>query len=89
MFDAAGLQQVLAEPLVVPMTFSDFDELWSPFLGGQGPAPSYLVGLTAPRRAAAREALRTALPVDHDGAIHLTARAWCVRGRHGQSVRPA
>ena len=32
-------------------------------------------------RAALRERLRSSLPTDPDGSIHLVARAWAVRGR--------
>ncbi|HEY9351119.1 MAG TPA: hypothetical protein VIP75_10535, partial [Acidothermales bacterium] len=58
-----------------------FDDYWTPFLGGQGPAPTYTVSLDEERRAAVREALRARLPIEADGTIHLIARAWAVRGR--------
>ncbi|MGQ0572315.1 MAG: class I SAM-dependent methyltransferase, partial [Armatimonadota bacterium] len=35
----AGLEQVESRPIDVPTRFRDFDDYWSPFLGGQGPAP--------------------------------------------------
>jgi hypothetical protein len=68
------------EPLQVPTVFRDFDD-WTPFLGGQGPAPGYAMSLEEPRRAALREALRARLPAAADGSIALTARAWAVAGR--------
>ena len=61
--------------------FRDFDDYWTPFLGGQGPAPTYTVSLDEERRAAVREGLRARLPIEADGTIHLVARAWAVRGR--------
>lgn len=64
----------------VPTVFRDFDDYWTPFLGGQGPAASYAVALSVERRAALRERLRTDLPVAADGSIPLAARAWAVRG---------
>jgi hypothetical protein len=64
----------------VPTRFRNFDDYWSPFLGGQGPAPSYAMSLGEERRAALRERIRAELPVAPDGAIHLIARAWAVRG---------
>jgi hypothetical protein len=65
----------------VPTVFRDFDDYWTPFLGGQAPAPAYCMSLGEDARAALRERLREALPAQADGSIHLTARAWAVRGR--------
>ncbi len=80
LFTGAGLSDVEVEPIEVPTVFADFDDLWRPFLGGQGPAPGYCTALPADRRAALREHLRTRLPHRPDGTIPLTARAWAVRG---------
>jgi len=60
--------------------FQDFDDYWTPFLSGQAPAPGYCMSLGEEARAALRERLRTSLPVQADGSIHLIARAWAVRG---------
>jgi SAM-dependent methyltransferase len=81
LFIGAGLAEVAVEPIDVPTVFRDFDDYWSPFLLGQGPAPSYVTGLSETARAALRERLRDRLPPGDDGAIRLTARAWMVRGR--------
>jgi SAM-dependent methyltransferase len=83
LFRAARLEGVESLAIDVPTRFRDFDDYWTPFLGGQGPAPSYAMGLSEERRAALRERIRTALPVAADGAIDLVARAWAVRGRRG------
>ena len=64
----------------VPTVFADFDDYWDPFLGGQGPAPGYVMSLTAEHRRALHDLLRTHLPFGLDGSIPLTARAWAVRG---------
>jgi SAM-dependent methyltransferase len=77
---SAGLARVEARAIDVPTRFRDFDDLWSPFLGGQGPAPGYVASLTEDRRVALREALRAAAPAEPGGAILLCARAWAVRG---------
>lgn len=76
----AGLATVEGREIVVPTVFRDFDDYWSPFLGGQGPAPSYLEVLDEDARVALRERLRDTLPTGDDGSIALTARAWAVRG---------
>ena len=80
LFEGAGLAEVDLTPIDVETRFRDFDEYWSPFLGGQGPAPAYVAALSEERRAELRERLRARLPVRSDGAIHLVARAWAVRG---------
>lgn len=76
----AGLAHVEVEAIEVPTTFRDFDDYWSPFLAGQGPAPSYVSSLDPEGRSALREALSERLPRSADGSIQLTARAWAVRG---------
>ena len=77
---AAGFIDVDARAIDVPTVFRDFDDYWTPFLSGQAPAPGYCMSLGEEARAALRERLRTSLPVQADGSIHLIARAWAVRG---------
>jgi hypothetical protein len=80
LFTSAGLDEVDVASIEVPTVFADFDDLWSPFLGGQGPAPGYCASLPEHRRDALRERLRAMLPPRPDGSIPLQARAWVVRG---------
>jgi SAM-dependent methyltransferase len=80
LFREAGLVETRTRAIDVPTVFRDFDDFWTPFLGGQGPAPSYLVSLDDARRESLRESLRGSLPLAADGSIELTARAWAVRG---------
>jgi SAM-dependent methyltransferase len=80
LFGDAGLEEVATRAIDVPTTFADFDDYWSPFLGGQGPAPGYCMSLSEVQRLALREHLRASLPSDPDGRIALIARAWAVRG---------
>ena len=44
--------------------FRDFDDYWTPFLGGQAPAPGYAMSLSEDRRTKLREYLRVRLPYD-------------------------
>jgi ubiquinone/menaquinone biosynthesis C-methylase UbiE len=83
LFSRAGLAEVAVEPIVVPTVFSGFDDYWTPFLGGQGPAPSYVARLDPGQRDALAGALRDRLPRSDDGTIRLTARAWMVRSTAG------
>lgn len=80
LFQNAGLKDVEVRPLDIATDFRDFDDYWTPFLGGQGPAPGYAMSLSAEQRLALRERIRTGLPFAVDGSIPLVARAWAVRG---------
>lgn len=80
LFWGAGLRDVEVRPIDIATDFQDFDDYWTPFLGGQGPAPGYARSLSDERRAALREHLRAGLPFALDGSIPLVARAWAVRG---------
>jgi len=75
------LGEVEVRAIDVSTDFRDFDDLWSPFLSGQAPAPGYVATLGDDGREALRERLRATLP---DGPIALTARAWAARGRVGR-----
>ena len=77
---SAGLADVRGTGLTVPTRFRDFADYWTPFLGGQGPAPGYCAGLPDAARDRLRDRLRATLPYDPDGSIPLTARAWAARG---------
>jgi SAM-dependent methyltransferase len=79
-FQAAKLSDVRSRGIEVPTVFADFNDYWSPFLGGQAPAPGYAMSLSEDSRALLRERLRAALPTGPDGSISLVARAWAVRG---------
>jgi hypothetical protein len=79
-FGTAGLHDVDVRAIDVATVFADFDDLWGPFLSGVGPAPGYAIRLDADRREELRERLRTTVPIEPDGSIRLTARAWAVRG---------
>jgi SAM-dependent methyltransferase len=81
LFKEAGLSNVEVRAIDAPTPFRDFDDYWTPFLGGQAPAPGYCMSLDERKREALRERIRSALPFRPDGSIHLVARAWAVKGR--------
>jgi SAM-dependent methyltransferase len=81
LFAQAGLSEVEVRPIDIATAFRDFDDYWSPFLGGQGPAPGYTISLNDEHRAALRERIRSELPITNDGSIRLIARSWAARGR--------
>jgi hypothetical protein len=76
----AGLHEVVVRPIVVPTLFADFDDYWTPFLGGQGSAAGRVASLTEEHRHALGDLLRDRLPGSPDGPILLTAKAWAIRG---------
>ena len=75
-----GLDDVICDSIEIPTRVSTFAELWKPFLGGTGPAPSYVASLDSPQREALATRLERSLPREPDGAISLVASAWVVRG---------
>ncbi len=78
---SAGFDAVETRAITIPTVFADFDDFWSPFLGGQGPAPGYAMSLPEQARTALRDRLRESLPTEPNGRIALVARAWAIRGR--------
>jgi SAM-dependent methyltransferase len=80
LWTGAGLKNVAVRSIDVETVFTSFDDFWTPFLGGQGPAPAYAMALPPHDRDALRDLLRARLPTGRDGTIALAARAWAVRG---------
>ena len=79
-----GLTLVETTGITIPTHFENFDDYWEPFLGGQGAAPTYLTSLTQEEQETLRDALRASVPTNPDGSIHMTARAWVVKGRRAR-----
>ena len=80
LFRSANLTDIRCEAIEIPTTFAGFHDYWQPFLGGTGPAPSYVASLDSARRAILSQTLEATLPIGTDGSIALTARAWAIRG---------
>jgi len=80
LFRASGLSAVETCALDTPTVFRDFEDYWSPFLRGQGPAGAYCVALADDDQERLRARLERTLPMNADGSISLIARAWAVRG---------
>jgi SAM-dependent methyltransferase len=77
----AGLEDVEVTPLFVEAPYEDFDDLWSPFPTGVGPAGAYAAGLDADAQERLRIEVRRRLG-DPEGPFTLSARAWCAVGRN-------
>jgi SAM-dependent methyltransferase len=81
LFRGGGLTDVVCDSIEIATHFPSFADFWGPFLGGTGPAPSYVGSLDSSRREALATRIERSLPREPDGAIPLVARAWVVRGR--------
>jgi len=79
MFEGAGLADTIVQPLEIETNFKDFDDYWKPFLGGQGPAPTYVLSLDESGRTRLRDYLHDRLPIHEDGSIPMIARAWAAK----------
>lgn len=83
LFHKAALHHVEVRAIDAPTIFRDFDDYWSPFLGGQGTAPTYTMSLSEEKRNELRDYIRERLPMNANGSINLIARAWAVKGGKG------
>lgn len=52
LWSEAALQDVTVTPIEIEAGFDDFDDYWAPFLGAQGPAPTYTMSLEGSAREA-------------------------------------
>jgi SAM-dependent methyltransferase len=78
---AAGLANVAAHAIDLPMAFRDFDDFWLPHtMAGASAGQRYVSGLDDNRKSALREQLQATLPFAADGSLHVIDRAWAVRG---------
>jgi SAM-dependent methyltransferase len=80
LWESAGLQDVTSHELRPSVTYSSFDELWSPLTAGVAPSGAYTVSLDEPGREALRREMHRRLG-SPTGPFVLTARAWAVVGR--------
>lgn len=78
LFKAAGIREVQTTGLVARTAFKSFEDFWTPLLGGQGPAPSYVTSLSESDRSELSQALRETLTPLGD-PFSLGARAWAIR----------
>jgi ubiquinone/menaquinone biosynthesis C-methylase UbiE len=71
----SGLGEVDVAAIVVEASYDDFEDLWSPFPTGVGPAGAYAASLSREGQAALREEFSRRLG-DPEGPFTLSARAW-------------
>jgi SAM-dependent methyltransferase len=78
--DQAGLDDVDTAPLDLSTRYESFDELWSSFQRGVGPAGEFCASLDSETRAAVRDEYRSRIG-SPAGSFSLSAQAWALRGR--------
>ena len=81
-FRQAGFSRVVIDALHIETRFEGFDDYWTPFVGGPGPAPGYLSSLHGDRQQDLARRLDVTLPRSVDGSIALTAKAWVARAEN-------
>lgn len=80
LFRKTGLKNVEAISIEINTFFKNFNDYWKPFLGNVGPAPAYAMSLDYENRKQLELKIRNYLPVNKDGSISITARAWAAKG---------
>jgi hypothetical protein len=77
----AGLIDVEQTSLMIRMEFADFDDYWTPYLMGEGPAGAYVAGLDPAKRAELEHHVRRAFLANRpDGPRSCACVAWACRG---------
>ncbi|MBC8280379.1 MAG: methyltransferase domain-containing protein [Chloroflexi bacterium] len=79
LFRSATLRSVEVTALDAPTVFAHFDDYWSPFLRGQGPAGAFCASLSESDQERLRSHLENRVPISSDGSIHMIARAFAVK----------
>jgi SAM-dependent methyltransferase len=74
----AGVRDVEPEELTVRVPYRDFDDWWTPYTMGVGPAGDWVAGLDPGEREQVRAACAAHLPA---GPFEISATAWAVTGR--------
>lgn len=80
LWEQVGLREVEVQAIDLGAAYTGFDDLWSPFLAGIGPAAGYLVAQPPERQAALREGCFELLGRPA-GPFTLPARVLAVRGK--------
>lgn len=74
----AGYSEINTRTIEVSSVFQNFEDLWTPFTLGAGPAPGYCSSLSLDRQEKLKTTLQNQLSIRSDGSIPLNLRAWAV-----------
>jgi len=81
LFKHTKLKDVESAHLDIDTIFKDFDDYWKPFLGLQGPAPSYLASLNNRLQEDLKNIIKERFQFESDGSIKMLGRAIAIRGK--------
>ena len=79
LLSAAGLRDITSTALTVRVRFATFDEWWSPYTLGVGPAGDYVQRLDPARLATLKDRCASYFPAT--GPFEVAATAWAASGR--------
>ncbi len=86
-FAHAGLRDIAVDALAIPVTFSNFEDYWRPFLmHGSSAVQQYTRTRSKVQQERLAEAVRARLSPSEDGTISLEGRVWLVRGSKPDSA---
>jgi SAM-dependent methyltransferase len=77
LLEAAGFREIHETTVTAAVEHGTFEDWWTPFTFGIGPAGAFLAGLTKDRQTELLELCRERLP---EAPFTITARAWAARG---------
>jgi len=81
LFENGDFESIETSSIEITTLFRDFDDYWKPFLGGQGPAPSFVLSLDNDEKNKLQNTLKARLPTRPDGSIAMKARAIAAKGQ--------
>ena len=84
LFIKSKLTDVEVSYLNIHTKFENIDDYWAPFLGGQGPAPTYLISQPKDKQDKIREMIIGKISFEKNGSFTLLARALAIRGTNSQ-----
>ncbi len=84
-FEAAGLEDVVEDTLLIRMDFQDFQDFWTPIAGGEGPLAAYVVAQSPEHQERLKQAVSAAYESGKpDGPRSFYGVALACRGRKPQ-----
>ena len=81
LFTECQLKEIKITELIIDTKFTNIESYWKPFLGGQGPAGSFLISLDEPERKLVKYKIMKHLGISKNEPITLKARAYAIQGK--------
>ena len=81
LFTSNQLKDIECTEIMIETNFTNFDDYWNPFLGGQGPAGKLVQTLAESERDQLKSIIKSKLQVSTDEPILLQARAYAIKGK--------